>query len=418
MNDIRDSRLLEILKINNQEFYLCTLAFCMLAEEKWVTDKNRYTVKHGYVHIKNILSYIDIIFEDKTNEEIIEILSAKYIYILLSSIYVHDMGMQDFYQEKLIYLKNLEDLKSYDYENIRINHADIISDKLSGLKDINDLFSQNIIKKLIAMNDSNSEDTIDILERGVLNNRRHIALVASFHNKTISTLSTVLINLSNQKKLFLEKNETEKIIFTASLLQFSDAIDMSISRINIQTFLDKIDKINKDHNQLSKIELNLAHKLLLCYIIDEVKLKNEESRLILDFKMSVPSLNLTNHTKYIEESKATYEKRLKRHEKDCIVNIETFLNIKICINLSGEKIEANPHKKVLKDKFFSLKEKDNKKNIRTLVNEAMDSLEDDCTFSYFKLYSGLTDIYHGGLARRLENEECKELEKLFWVKTT
>lgn len=419
MINIEDNRFLNILKSRAQDrgYYFAGLLFCHLALDKWAEELNKHTVIHGYAHIKSILDTLEFIFKDHTDEEVISILPSKYIFILLASIYSHDLGMQDYYCDRLPYLKEKE-LSIEDLEEIRKNHNEIISDALSNLENNEDLklFFGSNLKKIENMIDDSEKIRLNELTDLLLNTKRLIAVVCVFHNKEIDGFDAQIELLRHQRKLIIDATDIKYLKFVAALLQLGDALDMASKRINRDDFLSEVNAIEDNLERLHTSKLNTLGKKFMCYVIDDIAREKSPKEIKFIFKMSLPTTNLENNAKFIEECKEKFARRLKRNDHDCARIVGNFLGIRITIHISEEEINSNDDKKVITQIFFNLMEKEPAESLESLLELILHDIKSECTFLYLKLYSKLADTFFGGIALCDDSKIKKELERLHFQK--
>lgn len=417
MIDLRNNFLMQALKLlEDKKYYFASLMFCSWAEDHWLEEKNQYTVKHGVVHLHNIIRYLEGLFSHVEENDVLSLLGPEYIFILISCIYSHDVGMQAYYDTVLPYLSNDAPLDSESFEDIRINHADIISEALTRLNTRQDIISlfgksyQRICNMIEPAYDNTSMDEVVSL---ILNNKRQIAVICSHHNKDINILPQQLNRLIDQKKLFADYRGLEKIKVCAALLQVGDALDMSINRINSDIFLARVSDDNlflKKHIS----EIKVLKKMFLCYLIDDIEITHFPSEVKYIFKMSCSALNKTENYEQIRNCRKIYSTRLSRDESDSISILERFLNIRITIHLDSEEVRISENKKIISPNFFKMQENGGHETLDSLLEDLLKKIKNPGRFVYIKLYSEIAETFFGGIAL-CDNPSIKqEIENLFF----
>lgn len=419
MAKIDVGRILQVLnEYEDKKYYYGAMLFSELAEEKWIKERNVYNVKHGYVHISQLIKFTDSFFETFSNEQIINLLGPSYLFVLISSIYCHDLGMQDYFDMRLPYIDKNKVLGIEELESIRINHADTISDVLSNLDTESDLevFFGDSLFKIYNQIEGTGIERHQIADL-ILNKKRIIAISCCYHNKDIGEVRLEVDRLCKNEKLCKQRGDEnfDKLIFVVSLLQVVDSLDMSINRINVSDFYAELTDIkngNTEHIGMSR--LNTLKRKLLCFIIDKVKIENKSENIVISFEMSLPEKNITDNYVYIRECKKKYFSRLKRNEKDCLVEVERFLNKEIVINIEANPIIVTEEKRIIPSEFFELNQDHKFKNLENLLESALGSISKDCVFLYVKLFSQLSNAYWGGVAICDSPEHQKYIESLYF----
>lgn len=419
MAKIDVGRILQILnECEDKKYYYGAMLFSELAEEKWIKEKNMHSVKHGYVHISQLINFTDSFFETFSNEEIINLLGPSYLFVLISSIYCHDIGMQDYFDKRLPYIDKNKVLTVEELESIRINHADIISDVLSNLDTESDLeliFGDSLLKIYNQIEGTGVEKhhVSDL----ILNKKRLIAISCCYHNKDITEVRLEVDRLCKNEKLCKQKGDKnfEKLIFVVAFLQVIDALDMSINRINVPDFYAELADIrNGNTEDIGMSRLNTLKRKLLCFIIDNVKVQNKSGSIVVDFEMSLPEKNITDNSAYIAECKRKYFSRLRRSDKDCLVEVAKFLNKEVVINIDTNPIDPTEEKRIIPAEFFELNKNYKFKNMENLLESALGSISKDCVFLYVKLFSQLSNAYWGGVAMCDSPEHQNYIESLYF----
>lgn len=184
--------------------------------------------RHGKDHSEALLKYANIILKKKLCEET-EFLSGKEIFLLLSSIYLHDIGMQTGWKERFPEISgSFGNLTKQERKKIRDEHA-----KTSGY--VIRKFKDNIPAALSTeLNDQ--EKTVIQKEMN-----EALAVICEMHK---SERINSLFNSDFYKKFSKEENKP-KIDFIACLLQFCDVLHMDKGRINETRFRTALEKFIK-----------------------------------------------------------------------------------------------------------------------------------------------------------------------------
>jgi hypothetical protein len=415
MIELNNNRLVSILRANDLKYYYATILFCKLAEKKWTIEKNKYTVKHGYVHIRNIIGLLDHILSSHTDDDILSIFDYDYLFILLSAAYIHDIGMQDYYYKVIKHITPETILDPEHHEEIRINHADIISetiDSIDSVESLEQLFGSDLLIVRNMIEEDNDHTTIDDIIHLILNKKKHIALVCEFHNKDLSLLPIRIKKhiFNNQLKLS-SVNEEAKLLSVSALLQLIDTLDMSKSRITISEFIDRINYLYKEP-YLNTYEPNVLRKMFLCYLIDNINIEHNNNNIDCRFVMSLNHHNLTQHNDFINNCRKKYSERLRRRDGDCIQLTENLILRKINLNIEADQIIINDLKPVIDKEFFKIHRTGIFETIDSLLYDSLSELDDN-VFLYVKLYSELCRTFYGGIVIG-DNIDKNVIEKLYF----
>jgi hypothetical protein len=228
------SRLLKILENSeDKKYFYAALLFCKLAERIWVDEITDFTVLHGYSHIRKVLINQEDILNKFSDSEIIDFFSEKYIFILLAATYAHDFGMKTYYKDIHTEYNDIDynDLHFNAKTILRQRHHEIIDIALSKIVDesqLNNFFGKELLKyldKILLNNPSKSDDVKSV----IINNSRKIAIVAKYHNQSLVDFDDLITRLHYLRKLHLSSDETPILKLVAAILQYSDALDMSVS---------------------------------------------------------------------------------------------------------------------------------------------------------------------------------------------
>lgn len=419
---LTQSRLLGILKDHKDaEYYWGAMLFERLAEDKWAVELNAYNVRHGYAHINNVLNSIDKIFDNVADERVLEIVPPKYAFILLSSVYAHDLGMQDYFLDRLPYLKKIgmqTTLTSDDFDDIRHNHADIISDAISKLELGNSMsiFFGDALKKIENFLNIQHPGLFEKVIHLVLNSRRYIAVASSFHNKNLEDFSYQMERLCKEKKICRIDEGFAKLELITAILQFADAIDMSEKRIDKNEFLARVKLIKRANTEMTVPQIFAVKRMFLCYLIDDIIVESNIEHINIRFNMSISTHNKTNHYDLIDDIKKLFTSRLRRGEKDCVAVLENGIGKKINIYMDSESIRSSDDKSIIPDAFFQAIVSPRDQSLQSLLERCLNPiipLDKRCKIVYVKFYSEIAKVFYGGLAFCGDEQGKKDIERLF-----
>lgn len=179
-------------------------------EHEWNGPILPFLPEHGIEHSKKLILFLEDILP-----MIHPPLSMDELFIILSSIYIHDLGMQDYtiLKEKgFIKSSNIGELEAVDQEKIIDNHRKIIPD---------------IVDKMIL--DTNC---------GHFPHHEIIAQIAMEHKKTENAI------YPENKERFGGENVRLKLLI--SLLQCVDALHLSEDRVNIN-YIDQVPRESRKY---------------------------------------------------------------------------------------------------------------------------------------------------------------------------
>lgn len=411
-NRLDQNRFLKILeKSPEPRFYYASLMFCKLAEHIWLDEIYDFTVLHGFSHIKQVLKNQEDLFAKFTDNEILDRFGEKFLFTLLSATYAHDFGMKEYYTSVYDNLAGKEYYKlSFQEKNkIRNIHHEIIDTVLSNLiddKTLNNFFGRPILQYLEMVLKGNY-DLIDKTKKLILDNSRKIGIIAKYHNQPLDELDGLLNRLKDQHKLHLNQEELKNLKLATAVLQFSDALDMSISRVDIEKFIVLI----KNMHELDFAQYQMIHKSSRSYMIDEIisqYIDEKKKNYKIEFLMSLSEKDLDTHYEYAESLKKEYEKRIQRDDRDCLKIIEDNLEFSTNIVCSQNVINKNENKVMLPEVFFKIKKSD-KQTMKGFLEEKIRDLSSISVLSFFKFYSNSANDFYGGLCY-FPNKSFNELK--------
>lgn len=421
LNLLSENRLFKILQSHeDQEFFVGAIMFSRLAEFTWAREIHELTVKHGYSHIFQIIDTVEFLLQDLSDEEIIKTLTIEYVFVLLVSIYCHDVGMQDYYDVLFPHLKKKKDLSKFDLSKIRDRHQDIIARALTELNsddDVKQFFGSEIVAQVRQIVGDNRFELFDKAVAVILDKKRKIGLVSSYHNKPIEELPVTIERNVYLGKLDLQESEKSALLLSAAILQFSDALDMSRNRVNEKQFKYQMQFIN-DGGTPTHDELRSIQKMTMCYLIDSIRAKRSGQSLEFTFEISATENDIAENKNFISECKRKYFRRIQRGENDCVTIIEKHLGLNIRIRLNQIKPTINSDKQRISEKFIRLMEVPKQRTLDQLLKHKLNQISEGAAFSYIKLYSPITQAYFGGISKGLETEPeyKKSIENAFFYR--
>jgi hypothetical protein len=415
VNNILSNRLMNILeKYEDDKYFIAATLFGKLCEQNWIEDHQTYTVSHGYSHVCSIFRNIESILGNRSDNEIIELLGIENIFMLASAIYIHDLGMHNYYSYSFKELagRAYAELTEQEKMKVRFAHSETIDLALSDIKSVNGLGNFFNIENLryirsFASNNEQEEKALNL----IVDKSRKIGLVAKYHNLPIKYLYPLLIRLESENKVNLETNEANKLVLIGALLQYGDAIDMSKSRVDLAIFKDKLNDISN----LDTKRFDLMHKMFRSYLIDKIETfydPNLQKFFTIKFFMSASEADLNNHPDYLHSIKKEYVARLERNDKDCLKIIEKALNISVKIECIEEVITANSQKIRIPDKFYEIKSYSNP-SINDLLKSTIETINGESILTYIKFFSANSQVFFDGLANigRISEESKKVMIK-------
>lgn len=397
---------------HERKYFLATLAFCMLAENKWAHEKTEITVKHGYSHISKVINNIVELFN--SHDGFIDNLDIKSTFLFLSSVYLHDIGFVAFYDKMFTELSDDSNLSFFDKIKIRKEHATIIDKALTDLSTTdkvrhflgNDIISK--IQKITGDDPIALNETIELINE----NRRKIALICRFHNSHLRSLPALIESLRASNQLIISDSEKDRLVFLTACLQFADALDMTSERIDIPHFKYLINELKKEINPERGIglgfeDIQLMEKMFLCYLIDKIEIVKSNNVLNYRFKMSLRENDISGHDDQIQHCKNAYLRRLRRAENDCITILESELDIRINFNFDEEPVTVNDSKILIEEPFFRWVNKESYKTIDILLQSHLKSVSKNAEFAYVKLYSAATKVFFDGLSHGIQDRSLE-----------
>lgn len=411
MDMIDDNRFFKILRNlkDNQTHYAASYLFYLHALEVWQKPKLKYTVKHEYTHIVNIFTFIEDLFSNFNDDEVLKLLGQDYIFILIASVCSHDMGLQRYHE----HLDNISKRKKFTHHDellIRVSHSDVISIALTNIKSISSLkafFDKNALAKFngIFKNKKLINDVFNL----IINKSRKIAIVCDFHNKPFRDLEPIVANLVRNKSIKFIKDEKTILFTIVACLQIGDALDMSIDRIDVDDFEKKLKEVRNLPN-IGVEDIDILNKMFYCYLIDNITSEkhrqNDYVSIDYYYRLVLSEHNRNEHYGYALTAKDAYLKRLRRKSDDGLNFIKDILNINVNLKYDEAEIEFEDDKILIPDLFFKIVNQEYFPTIdETFINPLVSLEKYEPAFTYIKLFSPLTEIFFDGACVGLDENE-------------
>jgi|GEM_PF-4674324 len=244
----------EALKSASSDLYQSYQKSLTLAMEGWLPAiEAKNDSQNGYPHIKSVEKHLNaILFSDENRDVHNFELSAIELYVLLTSVLLHDIGKQKENRET----KDLGQKHSYfSYKIITDNWAELgivskqIADVIALISFFHDYESK---KKLEAIYDKNKSSEV---------------------GDVIAKVTDVEKRLNNYIKI--EHNGIVRAKALASLLFLSDHMDGSLSRTVPQFVMDKPGIVGEFRNEVQSVYLDLKNKMI-CTSINARLLADEK----------------------------------------------------------------------------------------------------------------------------------------------
>jgi tetratricopeptide (TPR) repeat protein len=252
-------------------------------------------VEHDVNHINEVMNYANILLKGKIKGDFFD---SKDLFLLLSAIYLHDIGMYRGWKEALNIKGNTGELSRDERQRIRNNHA-----KTSGF--FIRSFSKSLPKSL--------EDALTPLEKKILSEELNemLAFICESHNQP--NIETFLEGTVPTKF----PTTRIKIKLIIAVLQFCDTLHMAKDRINNDSFTDALERSLKDLKTETAYEPKDWLRLFQSHFVEEVKLIPTSQRNDI-FKILVSVRFNYEETREVQEAFCTiYRKRLEKSPIDC-----------------------------------------------------------------------------------------------------
>ncbi|MCP4691023.1 MAG: hypothetical protein GY859_23445, partial [Desulfobacterales bacterium] len=276
----------------------------------------------------------DALLESAVREER---LNAEEIFLMASSIQLHDIGMQTGWIEAPGVKGARGFLSPGDRMVIRKNHAKTTGRVIRSFKD-------------------NLPDWLD----GVLNSRQKtivredlneaLAFTCESHNKPD-------LKLRLEKEIpVLFPGTTLKIGAIAAMLQLCDGLHMDMSRLNEPVFLDSLERWKRGEPLEADHEPEDWRRFFQCYYVEKVSIRPvfEAGNL---FRIVVAYRFNRREVPEIEENFLNiYARRLGKRRNDCVSVINEELGIHFLNDDPFRRLEPNASKKIFPESFHHILE--------------------------------------------------------------
>ncbi|MBF0565263.1 MAG: hypothetical protein HQK89_08475 [Nitrospirae bacterium] len=198
----------------------------------WATRHDVFEqLNHDTGHSRRLLEYIDVIIRDKFGKKKDkpddEFFSAGDLFLIASSVYLHDIGMQR-WKERFPELDRKTGLSNEDRTRIRNEHA---------------ATSSSFIRRMKVQIPADLEVFLTLQEKSILQDKVYneaLAIICEFHNEA---------KFKPRVEENVRKNNLDnglKVSVCASLLQFADALHMESGRLNRDSFEGEVTRWIKD----------------------------------------------------------------------------------------------------------------------------------------------------------------------------
>jgi len=189
--------LAECLKLKPGSFETCILGLDHGMKKFWKTTILHHYTDHGYSHSRRIITYLEALLNDYP-----DLLNQKERFMLLASIYLHDIGMQ-----------------SPKHAGLKKIYLDYTTEDIETVRECHHISSGKMILDSIKLKGDN--------EFGLRNTRdyvQNIATIATYHRKLdIAELEDTQIF-----------GENIRLPLLAALMRLGDALDMDSRRVNLE----------------------------------------------------------------------------------------------------------------------------------------------------------------------------------------
>ncbi len=258
-------------------------------------------IDHGIRHSMALHRFADKLLHPLLEKED---LNEKELFLMLSSIYLHDIGMQIGWENHLKINKTRDELSSEDKDKLRKHHASVTGAIIRSFPAENSPYKAFI--------DSLSKGEEAILCKDL---NEHLAYVCESHKK--DKLESKLKDEIPQKfKDFMLKDI--KIDLLSAMLQICDVLHMDKSRLIIPLFEETIEKKMKgqfceiDYEDVD-IERNFQN-----YYIDKVDVE-QTGGIDSAYVISVDCSYHANELDQVKEKfKTVYQNRLENKDGSCV----------------------------------------------------------------------------------------------------
>lgn len=258
-------------------------------------------IDHGITHSIALHRFADkllhpLLEKDKLNE--------KELFLMLSSLYLHDIGMQIGWEKHLGIKKSRDNLSFEDKDKLRKNHATVTGSIIRSFPDENSPYKVFI-------------DSLSKGEKAILcyDLNEHLAYICESHKKD-KLESRIQEEIPKQFEKHMVKDV--KIDLLSAMLQICDVLHMDKSRLIIPLFEETIQK--KIRDQFCEIDYEDVdiERNFQNYYIDNVEVK-QTGGIESPYVISVDcSYNAKELTPVKEKFKAVYKNRLENKDESCV----------------------------------------------------------------------------------------------------
>ncbi|MFA5414797.1 MAG: NB-ARC domain-containing protein, partial [Methanoregula sp.] len=252
-------------------------------------------VEHDINHIKAIMGYANILLKGKTGTDFFDV---KDLFLLLSAIYLHDIGMFRGWKEFLKIKGNTAQLLPEERQRIREMHAETSGYVIRS-------FSKELPPSL--------KDTLNPHEMEILckDLTEMLAFICESHNQR-----DIEKYLEREVAVKFPSNGL-KIQLVTAVLQFCDALHMDKRRINTASFTDALDLYLKGRQTETAYEPEDWKRLFQCYFVEEARLIPSSLRNdCFQLRVSV-KFNTEEAVEIADKFHSIYYKRLEKTRYDC-----------------------------------------------------------------------------------------------------
>lgn len=292
----------EKCKKNRSEYYGLFIKLNTWADAQLKTGSVIYKqIDHGIKHSMALHRFADKLLHPLLEKDN---LNEKELFLMLTSFYLHDIGMQIGWNEHLNIKKNRDGLNLEDKDKLRKNHATVTGAIIRSFPDENSPY----------------KDFIDSLSRGekailCYDLNEHLAYICESHKK--DKLESKL-NEEIPKQFERHMVADVKVDLLSAILQISDVLHMDKSRLIIPLFEETIQK--KLKNQFCEIDYEDMdiERNFQNYYIDKVVVKQTEGPESPFVISVICSYNAKESKRVKEKYKVVYENRLKNKDETCV----------------------------------------------------------------------------------------------------
>ena len=290
-------------------------------------------IRHGTSHSEKVLGYADVILSRKRTEQLF---SDQEIFLLLTSVMLHDIGMQTGWKKYLHIKGDRGHLSPEERRTIRKRHAETTAHVIRSFK----------------------KESLPAFLSDELNNREKemlcqdlnepLAIVCEAHNK--EDIGNYIDREVNQRV----PGTPLKLHLLGAILQFCDAMHMDKSRLNEPMFLDALEKWLKDDVIEAAYDPEDWKRFFQCYYVEECVI-SPFKRFGNVFRIEVGvKFNMDERRDMSEQFLDIYERRLTQSRDGCVTILNQVADIHFLSDSPFKVKPSSSTKRPLPEKLFSI----------------------------------------------------------------